>query len=334
VDDQQFLESRDRVALEADLEVHRHLRLKVEYRVEAFASILGTADFSQIRRESERDFLDFDWTLVDERDLFIHHFLHRAVLSLDVAPVRIAVGRQRIAWGTGKLWSPTDLFNPLRPLSLERGERRGADAALVTLALGPQADVTAVYAPLADGSAREAARVHATVRGMDLSALAGARPREWFVGGDFASPLGNGLVRGEGITALREDGRVAFQGVIAGEYTFTNSLGVVVEYFENGVGKARSREFEVQRLLAGEIAALGQRFLGAIVGYDLTPLWRAEVAILQSLTDGSRYMNPRLTYAVTANAEVGLAAGVTWGRTQSEFGRLPNLYYTEFRWAF
>ncbi len=334
VEDREFLESRDRVALEADLEAFRRLRLKVEYRVEAFGSILGSADFAQIQRESERDFLDLDWTLMDEPDLFVRHRLHRAVVSLDVSPLRVAVGRQRIAWGTGKLWSPTDLFNPVNPLSLERGERRGADAALATLALGSQVDVTGVYAPLADGSARGAARGHATVRGVDISALAGARPGEWFLGGDFASPVGKGLVRGEAITAFKDDGRAVVQGVVAGEYTFPNSLGVVVEYFENGEGKARTREFEVRRLLAGEIVALGERFLGAIVGYDLTPLWRAEVVVLWSLTDGSSYVNPRLTYAVTPNAEVGVAAGVTSGRTGSEFGRLSDLYYAEFRWAF
>lgn len=334
VEDREFLETRDRVALEADLEGFRRLRLKVDYRVEAFGSILGPADFAQIRRESERDFLDLDWTLTDEADLFVRHRLHRAVASLDASPLRVAVGRQRIAWGTGKLWSPTDLFNPVNPLSLERGERRGADAALATLALGSQADVTAVYAPLAGGSGREAARVHATIRGVDLSALVGTRPGEWFLGGDFATPVGKGLVRGEGITAFKDDGRAVFQGVVAGEYTFPNSLGVVLEYFENGEGRARTREFEVQRLMAGEIVALGERFLGAIVGYDLTPLWRAEVVVLQSLTDGSTYVNPRLAYAVTANVELAAAAGLTRGRAGSEFDRLPDLYYAEFRWAF
>ena len=137
------------------------------------------------------------------------HGLHRAAVSLDVSPLRLAVGRQRIAWGTGKLWSPTDLFNPLNPLSLERGERRGADAALATLTVGPQAEITGVYAPL-DGAARGGARTHATVRGWDLSALAGARSDDWFIGGDVAGPIGKGLIRGEGLTLYSLDFRWAF----------------------------------------------------------------------------------------------------------------------------
>lgn len=333
-EDREFLASQERVALEANLEVHRHLRLKVEYRVEALASLRGAADLSQLRQRSRQNVLDLDGVLVDERDFFMHHFLHRAVASLDVAPMRVAIGRQRIAWGTGKLWSPTDLFNPINPLSLERGERQGADAALVALALGPQTDVTAVYAPLPNGAVRKAARVHTTIRGIDLSALVGTRPGAWFVGGDFASPVGQALLRGEGIVAFQEDGPVVFQGVMAGEYTFPNSLGVVVEYFENGAGKSRSQEFKLQRLLAGEILALGRRFLGAIVSYELTPLIRVEVAVLQSLTDRSTYVNPKLTYAVTANTELAVAAGVTQGASRSEFGRLLNFYYAEFRWAF
>lgn len=333
-ENRQFLETRDRLALEADLEVLQRLRLNVEYRLEAFGSLVGPSDFAQIGRESERDFLDLDWTLSQQGDLFMRHRLHRAVLSLELPPFRGAVGRQRISWGTGKLWSPTDLFNPLNPLSLERGDRRGADAALLTMALGPQADATVVYAPLAGASARRSARVHATIRGVDVSFLVGARAGEWFLGGDFASPLGEGLVRGEMITALKENGGAVFQGVVAGEYTFPNSLAIVVEYFENGEGKTHPREFEIQRLLRGEIVALGKRFLGAILGYDLTPLWRAEVAAAQSLTDGSTYLNPKLTYAVTANADVGIGAGIVRGHDRSEFGRLKNLYYAEFRWAF
>jgi len=190
-----------------------------------------------------------------------------------------------------------------------------------------------VYAPL-DGAARGGARAHATVRGWDLSALVGARPDDWFLGGDFAGPIGQGLIRGEGITFFREDGRAVFQGVIAGEYTFPNSLGIVVEYFENSEGKGRTREYELARLMRGEIVALGKRFVGAILGYDLTSLWRAEIVALWSLTDQSTYMNPRLTYAVTANAELGVAAGITSGSDRSEFGRISNLYYADFRWAF
>jgi len=123
--EERFLDSRDRVALDADLELLRKFRLKVDYRIEAFGSILGPSNFAQAQQEARRDVVDLDWTLVDEPDFFARHRLHRAVLSADVSPIRVAVGRQRIAWGTGKLWSPTDLFNPLSPLSLERGERRG-----------------------------------------------------------------------------------------------------------------------------------------------------------------------------------------------------------------
>jgi len=305
----------------------------VDYRIEAFGSILGPSNFAQLQEESKRDVVDLDWTLVDEPDFFARHRLHRAVLSVDASPLRLAVGRQRIAWGTGKLWSPTDLFNPLSPLSLERGERRGADAALATLSVGPQAEIAGVYAPL-DGAARGGARAHATVRGWDLSALAGTRPDDWFIGGDFAGPIGQGLIRGEGITFFDESGRTFFQGVIAGEYTFPNTLGIVVEYFENGKGKGRTRDYEIARLMRGEIVALGERFLGTIMGYDLTPLWRAEVAALWSLTDHSTYLNPRLTYSVTTNVEVGVAAGITSGSDLSEFGRISNLYYADFRWAF
>jgi len=96
-EERRFLESRERLVLDVDLELLRRLRLKADYRIELLGSIVGPPTFAQVQEESKRDFVDLDWTLVDEADMFARHRLHRAAVSLDVSPLRLAVGRQRIA---------------------------------------------------------------------------------------------------------------------------------------------------------------------------------------------------------------------------------------------
>jgi hypothetical protein len=41
--------------------------------------------------------------------------IDRLYYRQQVVAFDISIGRQRIAWGSGRIWNPTDLFNPLNP---------------------------------------------------------------------------------------------------------------------------------------------------------------------------------------------------------------------------
>lgn len=92
--------------------------------------------------------------------------------------------------GTGRLWRPVDLLNPLNPIALEREERLGVDAVLAEHKLGPLARVSAVYAPRHEsGQSSAALNWHSNTAGVDYSLIGGRFRRERVIGGDVATQL-------------------------------------------------------------------------------------------------------------------------------------------------
>ena len=71
---------------------------------------------------------------------------------------RVSAGLQKISMGVGRIWNPTDLFNPKNPLALEPDEVDGVFALAYTYAPGTLSQIGAVAAQRADGSFKYAAR--------------------------------------------------------------------------------------------------------------------------------------------------------------------------------
>ncbi|MFX8565689.1 hypothetical protein ABTL91_18930, partial [Acinetobacter baumannii] len=70
----------------------------------------------------------------------------RAWIGVEDEGGALRAGRQRIAWGTGKIWNPTDVVNPYQPTSIERDERRGVDALYAREGLGALGQAELVWA--------------------------------------------------------------------------------------------------------------------------------------------------------------------------------------------
>ena len=89
------------------------------------------ADAAQARRfpAARIDFLaepptwlDMDQSIANSATSLWRHRLYRGWAGLETERTTLRLGRQRIAWGTGKLWNPTDVLNPYQPLAVEPDE--------------------------------------------------------------------------------------------------------------------------------------------------------------------------------------------------------------------
>ncbi len=56
------------------------------------------------------------------------HRLYRGYVRYEGARVHVTAGRQRLAWGTGRLWNPIDRLSAIGPLAIEGDEFAGVDA--------------------------------------------------------------------------------------------------------------------------------------------------------------------------------------------------------------
>ncbi|MFC1679957.1 hypothetical protein ACFL2T_07090, partial [Elusimicrobiota bacterium] len=148
--------TRARVKLDAKLPLaqpagdpgspRRSVRVHLEYDHELRAgTYFDTLDYELFGLAEPQSYLTMEQAISTGTDAHYRHLLYRGWVELRSGPWRARFGRQRIAWGTGKLWNPTDFLNPYRPVSLEREERRGVDSASVRRGIGALGRGEAVY---------------------------------------------------------------------------------------------------------------------------------------------------------------------------------------------
>lgn len=275
-----------------------------------------------------------------------NHGLYRAYVGLEGEQAALRYGRQRIAWGTGKLWNPTDVLNPFVYQSVEREEQRGVDSAYLRLPEGDLSQFEAVYAP--QDTYRETQffeRFRSHFGRTDVSFMGGkaAGDREaWMLGGDFAADVGGGNLHGE-VTVTEPQVRDAYLKALLGcEYRFlagegpaaVEGLWVVAEYYRNGAGEADKALYRVGDLLSGREVNLGRDYLGLGATKEITPLWTAELYGALNLNDRSLFVNPSVRW--NAMTDLDVTAGIQWfdGVRLSEFGRFHPVASLQAKYYF
>lgn len=258
--------------------------------------------------------------------------LYRASANVSLGETDVRVGRQRIAWGTGRFFSPLDLLNPISPVSIEREERLGTDAVLVERKFGPLSRASFVYAA-GRGSDRDtrAARWHGNVSALDYSLLAGDIAGTRVIGADFAGQIGQAGWRAE-LARFSPRSAGSYTRALAGlDYAFANSLTLTGELYFNGAGSANKAGYDFAGLMSGRIQSVGRRYAAAHASYDITPLLKGELDAVVNLGDRSRYLGAALAYSVSGNLELRAGVQRFSGASGSEFRRVPNTAYVQLQ---
>ncbi len=309
------------------------LRIDLQYDNEVLlGSYLRTLQFQQQKDLPAPQYWRADANYLESTDVYGSHRLHRAALSLSAGDTDLHFGRQRVAWGTGRFWSPLDLLNPLNPTALERDERPGVDALLAEHRLGPLSKVAAVVAPdRRSGRSSAALQWHANAGGLDYSLVAG-RLRGWrTLGIDLAGQVGQAGVRAELVRHWPREAP-AFNRVLLGiDQAFENTLTLTAEFFFNGAGARRTAHYDFRALMTGETPALARRYVGVHAGYELTPLLKWTNELVLNLDDRSRYAGSSLAYSLRTNLDIKLGLQSFSGATGSEYSRPPDLVYLQLQ---
>jgi hypothetical protein len=247
----------------------------------------------------------------------------------------LRLGRQRIAWGTGRFWSPVDVLNPPNPIALEREERLGVDAALLEHKLGPLSKISAVYAPRQESDASTTAvNWHSNARGIDYSWIAGRFASERIVGGDLATQLGDAGIRAELTHNNPDQGASYVRSVFGLDYAFANTLTLSGELYYNGAGATNEAAYDFAALFSGRIQNLARRYLGVYASYEITPLVKSVNYFVFNLDDQSRFVSPAITISLRANLDLMVGAQLFSGHAGSEYSRLSDVYFAQLQWFF
>jgi hypothetical protein len=272
--------------------------------------------------------------------------------------VTVRAGRQRIAWGSGFAWNPTNRVEPPRnPLNTGL-EQPGADALRLDVIPSPRVGIILVAArsrvavsdlPFAsEGVERRslAARARLLVRDTDLAAVvSGGRNQRTLIGLDVArSFLGPATAhvelatyRGAEMPPARE--RARFARVVAGIlYPQGEHTSWSLEYFFNGEGydrAARDAWLAQLGLATGPAyaAAAAVPYAGGLglrrhyihaswTRSDIGGHWTTALRAVVGASDHSVALTPGIVYAPRGDLTLHLDAILPLGPDDSEY-RLP-----------
>ncbi|MBK9360902.1 MAG: hypothetical protein IPM99_07095 [Rubrivivax sp.] len=326
----------NRLRLQAQGELAPGLAIDLQYDNELLlGSYLDTAAFRAAKELPGPQYWRADANYLERGDVYGRHRLYRASATVSVGAVDVKLGRQRIAWGTGRFWSPLDILNPVDPIALEREERPGVDAALVEARLGPLARLSAVWAPAPDrGSPSRALQWHGNAAGVDASLVIGRLRGTELVGVDLASQIGAAGIRGEAAW-LRSPAGPSFARVLLGaDYAFSNGLTLTGELYHNGAGARDPAAYDLAGQRAGRVTSLATRYAGLYAAYEITPLLKWVTYAVVNADDRSRAVDTRLVWSWRDDLELTLGAQRFCGSAASEYGRLRDGAFAALKWFF
>ncbi len=300
-------------------------------------NFLKTLDF-QIAEQVERPtFVDLDWTVASTQDSRLRQSMFRAFATFYLNETEITAGRQRIAWGTGFAWNPTDLLNPFNPAAIELGEKSGVDAVHVSQPLGSLSKIEAAFAPgRGDLKSSLALRFGTNVGEYDLSMMVGDFQNSKVVGGDFAGYLGDAGLRGEWAYTWPDGAGSYLRAVLNADYNLPGDIYTFIEFYFNGQGTSDKKEYpnRLADLLSGQVFNLARHYLAASANKSLSPLLVASVYSLINLDDGSSLIGPTLSYSLLTNLEITASAYLTRGARDTEYGLQNSIYFASAQFFF
>ncbi|MFQ5754151.1 MAG: hypothetical protein ACE5HI_19350, partial [bacterium] len=276
---------RTKGLLNINSSIHTEIWLDSELLAGTF---LSTQDFSLGQVLERPTYIDLSWTLKEGKRYQIRQSLFRAFSTVYAGNIEITLGRQRIAWGTGYVWNPTDLLNPFNPASIELEEKAGVDAAYIALPFGTLSRFEAAYAPgKHDLQPSVAFRLSSNLSGYDVSLMAGEFQDDKVLGGDFAGYIGGAGFRGEFAYTWKQGRPNFLRAILNTDYNFPDDYYAFIEFFYNGQGSTNKQNYNLIDLFSSQTFNLARLYIAASVSKSVTPLLRLSFYSILNLNDKS-----------------------------------------------
>jgi hypothetical protein len=310
-----------RIRLRSEIYILSNTRLNIDYEISAlYFNSLTTLSLGNA--SNNRQAAPLKWNLINEKNFTVDHYFDRLYLKQRFNFGEVVVGRQRIAWGSGRVWNPTDLFNPINPANFFKIEKDGADAVSSKIFLGNFTDLNLVVNFTKKiNQTNFGARFRTNYNEFDLALIGGYFDKRYKIGFDFAGNLFDAGVRGESITSINENNyHDNFTKYILGvDYQFSSKLYGLIEYHYNGEGKKSKSEYQFLRLINGEILNLSKNYLNITAGYLIHPLVNLSLSSTQNLNDGSGFSGFTIQYSYLQNLDISFGSQFSYGDNFTEY---------------
>ena len=291
---------------------------------------------------ADRGVLKLSKTLFTGDSYVLHTAIDRANVGFTAGKWQFTLGRQRINWGMNLVWNPNDIFNAYSWFDFDYEERPGSDALRVQYYTSSTASAELAFMPGKKiNESVTAALYRFNKAGYDVQFLAARSHADWVVGGGWSGVLGKAGFNGEVSVFVPSADANALKTVVSGSiginYTFQNSLYLHGAYLLNSAGLRKGDAINTVVLLQNVSAKSlmpSRHTMFAEVGYQLTPLLRADLSGILNPADGSFFTGPFLTASVTDNIQLLAAGQLFFGANNSLYGPYGKLWYLRLKWSF
>ena len=345
-DQKEYWQNLNRVRLTMDSS-YSIFRGYVEYDQEIrTGTYFQTQDFKSFGFGEKEKSWELTQTISQDSRHFWRHRVYRGWGGIETEKWVVRMGRQRFAWGTGKIWNPTDLLNPYLPFVLERNEREGIDSLYLRQSLGHLSQLEVVSSMNRSWKERSfLGRVRTHFKLTDISLIGGKVPSEegsWMAGADLARDIADCSFH---LEFIFDDPKIKDQFLkylFGYEYNFLSShplfflreAWVLFEYYHNGLGKSDPSQYNLLSLLQGKEVSLAKDYLGFSFTKELHPLLKLEGTAILNLTDNSYFVAPSLDWNALENLHILAGLHFFDGKDKSEFGRLYSIPYLQAQYFF
>lgn len=247
---------------------------------------------------------------------------------------RAVAGLINISMGVGRIWTPTNIFNPKNSYALEPDEVFGVAGISYTRHINDISHVTAVVSQKADSSFKYAGIYKTFVDEIEVGLNIVKSNETNMIGYEIESNLfDTGVeVRSEGAYIENDTlDKKFFQGIIGADYGFVNGITMTLEALYS------SKEFSYEQRVLNIGSEIAQNLVGSklystvALSYGFNIFLDGSLLYIESFNDkNSRFVSPSLTYTFNDYNTFTLGSMIQDGPKGSEFGSIEDSYY--FRW--
>ncbi len=262
-------------------------------------------------------------------------FIDNMFLQLHSRLFDLTLGKQQISPGVGYAWNPTDIFNH-KDLMDPTYENPGISAIQIAIPFGYRTTLSGILQP--KNSWNETVQYYQFKSGvglfdisvlyshslMTLTGLLGSTIKTHdLYGGNIEGDIMGIGVRSE-IAAHRLDysNNLKYEYIIGADYTFTNSLYLLGEYYHNDLGVKPDNVTMDDYLVyyTGQRKGLNRNYFFILAMYPLGDLVDISAFSIINLDDKSAVFAPQIMYRPYQNVELSLMGSWFAGDPKDEFG--------------
>ena len=254
---------------------------------------------------------------------------------------RIVAGLQNIVMGVGRIWTPTNLFNPKNFYAIESDEVFGVTALSYTRYLDETSHIAFVISQKEDKSFKYALRYKTLSDIGDVAFNFVSSDEVKMAGYEIEGDLlDTGIeLRSEGAYIKKSiktqngvEEKKYFQAIAGADYAFVNGLNLIVE------GLYSSNKFLYKEILLNFSSNVlsnitySHKYLGVSLNYVFNIFLDASLLYIESFDgDSSRFIAPSFTYTLNDYNSFVAGAQIQNSNNSQEFGFSDNRYY--FKWS-